>query len=126
MLAAPTRLLVDGYMSEQAQTLESIRQRLSERRHELLIRQDRVAADLARYQEPLTADAADRAIQTENDEPLQAIGDAAEREIRAIDHALQRLHAGQYGICKSCGGKIPDNRLTAVPYAITCAGCSDD
>jgi RNA polymerase-binding transcription factor DksA len=34
-----------------------------------------------------------------------------------IDHALQRIESGRYGICESSGQPIPISRLEAIPFA---------
>ena len=102
---------------------EQTSQRLRARRAELLIRRRRVDNDLARRNEPLVADSSDQAIQLENDETLQEIGEAARREIDAIDAALERLSQGLYGICKTCGEQIPAARLRVMPHATTCVDC---
>ena len=94
------------------------------RASELLNRKRRVDDDLARRNDPLVADFSDQAIQRENDETLEEIGDAARREIWAIDTALQRLGQGLYGICRHCGDEIPTARLRALPHATTCVDCS--
>lgn len=111
-------------MSDADFTFEQTSQRLQARRAELLTRQRRVDNDLARRNEPLVADSSDQAIQLQNDEALQQIGDAARREIQAIDEAMERLGLGLYGICKRCGEQIPAARLRAMPHATTCVECS--
>lgn len=110
-------------MSSQFVALEHIREQLNLRRSELQARGKRVEADLARRNEPLTADFSDRAIQMQNDEPLQVIGAAVEDEIAAIDEALERLVQGLYGVCKRCDGAISSSRLAAVPQAVLCEKC---
>jgi RNA polymerase-binding protein DksA len=40
-----------------------------------------------------------------------------------LDEALQRVEAGSYGLCRSCGGPIGRARLEAVPTATQCIGC---
>lgn len=47
----------------------------------------------------------------------------AEELVRAIDDALGRIADGTYGLCLSCHGRIPDERLDAVPYATLCIEC---
>lgn len=37
--------------------------------------------------------------------------------LRRIDHALERIEEGTYGICEITGKEIPKKRLEAVPYA---------
>lgn len=47
-------------------------------------------------------------------------------KVRAIDHALQRMQNGKYGICEVCGKEIPIDRLKAVPYTTQCIDCRAD
>lgn len=44
-------------------------------------------------------------------------------ELVAIDAALSRLAAGQYGQCQDCGATIPEARLAAYPMALRCVRC---
>ena len=41
-----------------------------------------------------------------------------------IDAALERLEAGTYGVCETCGRPIVPGRLEVRPTARTCVGCS--
>jgi phage/conjugal plasmid C-4 type zinc finger TraR family protein len=40
-----------------------------------------------------------------------------------IEHALQRMTDGWYGLCEDCHGPIPRARLTARPEATRCVEC---
>nr|MBU1328382.1 TraR/DksA family transcriptional regulator [Candidatus Omnitrophota bacterium] len=40
-----------------------------------------------------------------------------------IDEALKRIEEGKFGKCISCEKKIPQKRLSAVPYAKYCIQC---
>lgn len=113
-------------MSIRPDAIEQVRRRLEAGRSELLARQSRVGRDLAHQNEPLVADASDRAIQTQNDEPLEGIEAVTEQEIVAIDEALERLALGLYGACKQCGRKIQSSRLAAMPQAVMCTSCRVD
>lgn len=113
-------------MSIQSNAIEQVRRRLETQRSELRVRQGRVDRDLAHRNEPLVADSGDRAIQVQNDEPLQGIAEAAGQEIQAIDEALERLALGLYGVCRHCSKEISSARLEAVPYAVTCTFCRKD
>ncbi|HVC03723.1 MAG TPA: TraR/DksA family transcriptional regulator [Candidatus Acidoferrales bacterium] len=42
-----------------------------------------------------------------------------------INQALERVDAGTYGRCVSCGKAIPVERLDAVPWAAQCIPCSE-
>ncbi len=46
-----------------------------------------------------------------------------EMEIAQIDHALQRLDEGAYGICERCGREINPERLEVRPSATLCITC---
>jgi len=46
------------------------------------------------------------------------------REMLArVTAALERLEAGTYGLCESCGEPIGTERLNALPYADMCIEC---
>jgi DnaK suppressor protein len=44
--------------------------------------------------------------------------------IREIDVALERFEKGLYGVCEVCGGRIPAERLEALPATSTCMQCA--
>ena len=47
-----------------------------------------------------------------------------EGHLAQIDEALERVAAGTYGVCVSCGQPIPAGRLEARPSARTCVACA--
>lgn len=44
--------------------------------------------------------------------------------LRKVEHALERVESGEYGICERCGEAIPVARLEVLPYATTCVNCA--
>ena len=46
-------------------------------------------------------------------------------QLRLIEEALDRLEAGDYGICLSCEEPIPPKRLNAVCWARYCVRCQE-
>lgn len=44
-------------------------------------------------------------------------------ELKEIEEALDRIKDGSFGICEKCEGKIPKERLRAIPYARLCVRC---
>ena len=44
-------------------------------------------------------------------------------ELQAIDAAIERIEAGTFGECESCGGEIPKSRLKVIPHARLCIKC---
>jgi RNA polymerase-binding transcription factor DksA len=104
------------------------RARLDEERDRL----ERVLAGL-RADAETTADAAAIAEQSSYDqhpadigsevfehEKNQSLLEQVESELAEVEQAFQRLEAGEYGVCKACGKRIPDERLDAMPAARFC------
>ncbi|MCE5309655.1 MAG: TraR/DksA family transcriptional regulator [Acidobacteriales bacterium] len=58
----------------------------------------------------------------------QADGEAnrVDGHLKAINEALARMKAGEYGICEECGEEIPEKRLRAVPWARRCVACQEE
>lgn len=94
---------------------------LHARRAELMSRLERIETDL---DQPRNADDDDRAIERNNDEVLEGLGGAGQKELVAIDAALQRIAHGTFGLCGKCGEPIARERLDAVPHAALCADCA--
>ena len=103
--------------------LRVARDGLLTRAAELRDRLVRVRRDLRRELAPLPKDDSDAAIVIENDEVLQAIENSALGELRRIDQALERIHAGTFGRCENCGARINAERLRSVPHATRCIKC---
>jgi RNA polymerase-binding transcription factor DksA len=47
------------------------------------------------------------------------------RELARIDAALDRVEAGTYGRCTSCGDPIATDRVLALPEAELCTDCQE-
>jgi YteA family regulatory protein len=45
--------------------------------------------------------------------------------IKKIEDSLANIDEGSYGVCKSCGKEIPEERLEFIPYAEFCVSCQD-
>ncbi|HEU5136110.1 MAG TPA: TraR/DksA C4-type zinc finger protein [Steroidobacteraceae bacterium] len=108
------------------ETLRKAREQLLARGAELRERVQRIDADLRRKSTPLPRDAPDAAIIIENDEILQAIDETAHRELRQIKHALERIEAGTFAVCETCGATIEAGRRRVVPYTTHCRDCAKD
>jgi DnaK suppressor protein len=55
---------------------------------------------------------------------VSALTASARRTLEEVDAALERLDAGTYGTCLSCGGPIAPARLAARPTAALCVSCA--
>jgi DnaK suppressor protein len=58
-------------------------------------------------------DIADAAI---NNELLNRLSDLDIEKLKLIDIALEKIDAGNYGICEGTGKPIPEPRLDAIPW----------
>lgn len=74
--------------------------------------------------EPKSADMNDQSIDLEDDEVLEGLGMAAQKEIALLDLAMKRIKDGSFGICKKCEEPISEARLNAVLYAPLCKNCA--
>jgi RNA polymerase-binding transcription factor DksA len=41
-----------------------------------------------------------------------------------IEAAMERIETGRYGQCQTCGLKLSESRLKAIPYAALCIRCA--
>jgi DnaK suppressor protein len=108
--------------------LNDIKKRLLEEREELQRQaaeieessfgggQSELSGDLASFDEEF-ADAGSATFEREKDLSLtNNIRDLTEK----IDHALELIDQGTYGLCERCGRPIEKARIKALPYATLC------
>lgn len=94
---------------------------IAKRMQELDVRMHAVDHELG---EPMSADMNDQSIDLEDDEVLEGIGNAAQKEIGLLKQAMHRIENGTYGICQKCDEPISEERLVAVLYAPLCKRCA--
>ena len=46
--------------------------------------------------------------------------------IQLLHLAMNRIDSGDFGICKVCGCKIPEERMMEVPNATKCVNCKEN
>ena len=63
---------------------------------------------------------ADMGTETFELEKDMSIRNNVEAELADVERALRRVDDGTYGVCESCGRKIPVQRLEAMPGARFC------
>lgn len=112
-------------------TLERFKKRLEEEK-------DRLEEQIADYQRDLeearlTESSSDRSPDPGNAEASSMKLEYAKElsiEQNTLDllskanRALDRVEAGTYGICESCGKAIPVERLDVLPYSTLCVECA--
>lgn len=68
-------------------------------------------------------DLADTATDDIDRKLLETLSAQDVKTLRLIDSALSRIKNNLYGKCMSCGKKIPEERLKAIPYTMLCISC---
>ncbi|WP_071675187.1 TraR/DksA family transcriptional regulator [Nioella nitratireducens] len=80
-----------------------------------------IEAELESHNDPDWEEAAQ---EREGDEVLESLGKTDQSEIRMIKAALERMDAGEYGYCATCGDKISEDRLNVLPCTPFCRKCA--
>jgi len=102
-----------------------IHEELMEKLDELTSRLNKIEQDIYHRESPVSADFAEQATETENDEVLAALEDETSATIANIKNSLKRMEQGSYGVCAVCGVEIPEERIKALPYTDKCFDCAD-
>jgi DnaK suppressor protein len=63
---------------------------------------------------------ADLGTETHDRELDESLRQSLDAELDAVRSARTRLEKGEYGLCKTCGMEIPDERLEAMPATRYC------
>ena len=77
-------------------------------------------SDIASQDVPDEADLADRA---EDYEEKASKVSVLEKKLDEVNHAIEKIETGKYGICEKCGKNIEGARLEANPSAKLCEVC---
>ena len=104
--------------------MSDIKQQLLKKRDELQRRLGEITRDVRHEDNPLSGDWEEQAVQRENEEVLDALGNEARRELEQIRRALARIDSGEYPYCSDCGNEIHKGRLELVPYTSLCVECA--
>ena len=117
---------LDGYRTRLQETLQQLR-------HDLEVSQQRSMNLSGGPDEPGSGQhwersgygdhQADDATEIFEREKELGLAQSLEARIAQVEHALQRIEAGTYGECESCGKPIPKARLDALPEATLCIEC---
>lgn len=120
--AAPESGLTAQDVASLKQRLETQLKALSSEDHDL---RDRLASDAeATANSDLTG--SEGAATAESGDEVVAQIRHERAEIGAVLAALDRIGAGQYGLCTDCGAPIGLARLNILPEASHCVSCQED
>jgi RNA polymerase-binding transcription factor len=100
---------------------EALKAQLESKLAALKVRMESIRKELTRE---YSDDSAEQAQERENDEVIDEIGNETAVSYRRIRAALDRMEAGTYGTCESCGEDIGIERLQVVPEASRCVACA--
>ncbi|MDQ1722352.1 MAG: hypothetical protein QOI26_2086, partial [Pseudonocardiales bacterium] len=124
--ATTTAVSSDG-IGLSATELAEIRGRLQDELAEMQVEYDRSITelnDLRQYQaDGAGDDQVDVGSKTFEREQEQSIAANRLLLLTQIQHAIERIDSGTYGICEDCGRPIPKARLKALPMATLDAEC---
>ena len=104
--------------------VSQIRQQLLQRRREILEQRESKDASWKKLQEP-EIEFEEEAAEEKMSRILEQLDDQQKEEIERIDSALGKLETSGYGICESCGERISDGRLEAIPWTPYCIDCAE-
>ena len=103
----------------------SLRTELQRRRRVILETFRRAGAELDALRAAERDPEFEEGAQTEHEAfTLARLGENQRRELQQIDAAIERIEAGEYGICRDCDEEIDPRRLVALPYALLCTECA--
>ncbi|MFC4271584.1 TraR/DksA family transcriptional regulator [Sneathiella chungangensis] len=68
----------------------------------------------------------EQAVEREGDQVDERLEETVIHEIEMIKAALDRIEAGNYKSCASCGKEIRAARLEALPYTTLCIACAQE
>ena len=74
---------------------------------------------------PSHGDDGDRSMAATDDEIVIQLQQNDAKLLRAIEKALGRIAAGEFGMCSECEEEIPHARLKAVPWTRVCVHCKE-
>ncbi|MDC0662071.1 TraR/DksA family transcriptional regulator [Marinobacter sp. SS21] len=105
---------------------------MSDRKTELQVLKADLLARLKRYQAhqhredgAIPRDFAEQAIETQNDEVVDGLEAESRAELAQVNHALERIEAGEGDDCERCGKPIDPRRLQILPYTTFCVSCAE-
>jgi RNA polymerase-binding transcription factor len=103
---------------------EEVRTNLINLLEDLNERLAKITEDVKHTEEPLAKDFAEQAIEMENSEVLDSLGNATRDELIKVKQAIARIDNGEYSICVVCGEPIGQARLQILPFTDKCIKCA--
>ncbi len=112
-----------GAGSEKERDLAEIRDALEQQRKTLLSDAGVMIGQGITYGAENLPDLGDQASAVTDQNFMLRLKEREQKLLKKIDEALDRMMAGTFGICESCGGEIGMKRLKARPVTTLCIEC---
>jgi DnaK suppressor protein len=117
---------MEAYMadkfSKQRALLENERKRLTD---EMTQSQTNASSQEERREGSPFGKREEEATETLELEKRLALENRIRQELSRVEHALEKIDNGTYGLCDNCGKPIPPERLEALPQATLCMNCKE-
>lgn len=119
-MTSPTTLIQDDYLNDEQVLF--LKNELEKQLNQLMELGRRRVREVSESRQP-EVDTLDFAVSETNRTAMLKMADRERRLLRKVRKAIQRLQAGDYGSCESCGAEIGYNRLMVRPMATFCIDC---
>lgn len=106
--------------------IEAARAALEERQQAIVQRNREKIVELVDEIAIRKGDSIDITTAEQTDSTDLKLQDRLKDMLREIDHALNKIEAGEYGDCEGCGDEITRPRLRAQPTARLCVECQEE
>jgi DnaK suppressor protein len=122
VLNVPLLAIDQENLAMDQEKVEHFREVLKERLQELLAEAEKTVTGMTSANDNYP-DPTDRASLESDRNFMLRIRDRERKLISKINSALERIDAGEFGICESCGDDIGEERLNARPVTTLCIAC---
>lgn len=99
---------------------------LREQHRELALAIDRTQKEIRALADSESGDVVDDSSDNASKEAIFASYSKSRTQLRKIELALERISAGEFGICAACDGAIGLKRLQAIPWTNNCIECQQE
>jgi DnaK suppressor protein len=114
-----------GRASMEQKRLRAFRERLQEKKQEILEAYNKNKTYGKEADEDGAQDIADKASNSYAKEFLFSLSNSERELLQLMDDALTRIEDKRFGVCLSCEEEMNQKRLDAVPWARHCLACQE-
>lgn len=113
-------------MTMEDKAMQDAREQLLKLRREVMHEVQEAAAACRELGQDGVPDIGDMSANTYSRDVLLNLSETQRQKIRDIDAALERVEAGEYGICLRCGEEIDPKRMSVRPFSRYCVECKTE